>query len=76
MVAPTPSNELTQLLEDQQVEDTSRGHFVIIIVWYAVPMKALQSLGERKHEGDGKGVGIAENLETYGVTVSLTTTTQ
>lgn len=38
VVTPTPTNELPQLLENQQVKNPSRSHLIIIIVGNTFPM--------------------------------------
>lgn len=44
VIAPTPTNKLTQLLEDQEVEDTSCSNFFIVIAWNLIPMKSFKGL--------------------------------
>src|SRR5690606_15687968 len=60
MVAPTPPDQLAELLEDQQVENASRSHFVIIVTRYFIPVQPLQRLRERDDKRDGERIGVSE----------------
>lgn len=37
---PRPSNQLTELLEDEKIEDASRSNLVVIVAGNLVPMEA------------------------------------
>jgi hypothetical protein len=71
MVSPTPANELAQLLEDEQIENTTGSHLVIVIVRDAVPVETLEGLGEGHDERDREGVGVAKHLLNKTQRVSL-----
>ena len=38
VVSPAPPHELTELLEDQEVQDTTRGDLIVIVAGYPVPV--------------------------------------
>jgi hypothetical protein len=40
VISPTPPHKLAQLLKDKQVENSTGGHFVVVVVRYLVPMKS------------------------------------
>jgi hypothetical protein len=44
MVSPTPANQLTQLLKDQQIQDTSGGDFIVVVIRNLVPVEAFEGL--------------------------------
>jgi hypothetical protein len=52
-ISPGPPNKLAELLEDEQVQDTTGSDFVVVIVRDAVPVEAAEGLGEGDDEGDG-----------------------
>ena len=60
--APSPPHELTELLEDEEVEDTAGTNFIVVITRYSVPVKAAECFGEGDDERDGQRVGVTKNL--------------
>lgn len=55
-VSPRPSQELTQLLEDEQIENTSGGNLVVIVSRHLIPMQSLNRLAQTQHQRYGEGV--------------------
>lgn len=60
--APSPPHELTELLEDEEVEDTASTDFIVVIARYSVPVEAAECFGEGDNEGDWQRVGVTKNL--------------
>lgn len=44
MIAPTPANELAELLKDEKVQNAAGGDLVVVVVRNAVPVEALEGL--------------------------------
>lgn len=61
VVTPGPAHQLPELLEDEQVQDTSGSDFVVVVAGNAVPVQAVESLGEGDDERDGQRVGVAKD---------------
>jgi hypothetical protein len=53
-VSPAPANELAKLLKDEQVENTARCDFIVIIVRNSIPVESIQRLRKRDDKRDGK----------------------
>lgn len=67
MIAPAPANELSKLLENEKIKDTTSSHLIIIIIRYTIPVETLEGLGEGHDEGDGEGIGVSKHLARKGL---------
>lgn len=61
VVSPGPPEELAELLENEEVQDSAGADFFVVVTGDSVPVEAGDGHGEREDEGDGEGVGVAEH---------------
>lgn len=63
-VSPAPAYKLTELLKNEQVQNTARRDFIVVVIGNSVPVEAIKGLREGDDKRDGEGIRVSEYLVT------------